>query len=58
LIKGHFPAADFHRLLQDRPDAIGLAVPGMGDETDRDAYEVFLIARDGTTSVFASYPEA
>ncbi|EEW25058.1 DUF411 domain-containing protein [Rhodobacter ferrooxidans] len=65
MIEGHVPAADIRRLLQERPDAIGLVVPGMpygspgmGDETDRDAYEVFLIARDGTTSVFTSYPEA
>jgi hypothetical protein len=65
MIEGHVPAADIRRLLQDRPDAIGLAVPGMpygspgmGDETDREAYEVFLIARDGTTSVFTTYPAA
>jgi hypothetical protein len=65
MIEGHVPAADIRRLLQERPDAIGLAVPGMpygspgmGDETEREAYEVFLIARDGTTSVFTTYPAA
>ena len=65
MIEGHVPAADIRRLLQDRPDAIGLAVPGMpygspgmGDESARDAYDVFLIARDGTTTVFTSYPAA
>ena len=65
MIEGHVPAADIRRLLAERPDAIGLAVPGMpygspgmGDETERDAYDVFLIARDGTTTVFASYPAA
>ena len=65
MIEGHVPAADIRRLLQDRPDAIGLAVPGMpygspgmGDETAREAYDVFLIARDGTPSVFTSYPAA
>ena len=65
MIEGHVPAADIRRLLQYRPYAIGLAVPGMpygspgmGDETDRDTYGVFLIVRDGATSVFTSYPGA
>ena len=29
LIEGHVPAADIHRLLEEKPDAKGLAVPGM-----------------------------
>jgi len=65
MIEGHVPAADIRQLLDDRPDAIGLAVPGMpygsprmGDEASRDAYDVFLIARDGSTSVFMEYSEA
>lgn len=65
MIEGHVPAADIRRLLQERPDAVGLAVPGMpygspgmGDEASREAYEVFLIGRDGTTSVFATYAAA
>jgi hypothetical protein len=32
--------------------------PGMGNETARDAYDVFLIAREGNTTVFTSYPAA
>lgn len=62
-IEGHVPAADIARLLAERPDAIGLAVPGMpmgspgmGPETNRDAYDVILIKADGETEVFASYP--
>lgn len=63
VIEGHVPAADIRRLLDERPDAVGLAVPGMpigspgmdfGD--DREAFDVFLIGRDGTTEVFSSYP--
>ena len=64
-IEGHVPAADIVRLLNDAPDAIGLTVPGMpygspgmGDEDDREAYDVFLIKRDGTTEVFTTYPAA
>ena len=28
-IEGHVPASDIHRLLKERPKAVGLAVPGM-----------------------------
>jgi hypothetical protein len=62
VIEGHVPAKDMKRLLETRPDAIGLAVPGMpwgspgmGPENERDPYDVLLIARDGSASVFAHY---
>ena len=65
MIEGQVPAVDIRRLLDERPDAIGLAVPGMpygspgmGDEADREASEVFLIRPDGATEVFTSYPAA
>ncbi|NNU80454.1 DUF411 domain-containing protein [Halovulum dunhuangense] len=65
MVEGHVPPADIRRLLAERPDAIGLAVPGMpygspgmGPETEREAYEVFLIRRDGATEVFSSYGAA
>ncbi|OJI94696.1 hypothetical protein LY10_00009 [Planktotalea frisia] len=63
VIEGHVPADDIRRLLSERPDAVGLAVPGMPlgspgmDQSRwREAYDVFLINNDGTTEVFASYP--
>jgi hypothetical protein len=64
-IEGHVPAADIRRLLRERPDAVGLAVPGMplgspgmdgpdyGNRTE--PYEVLLVARDGSTRVFNRY---
>jgi hypothetical protein len=62
MIEGHVPAADIRRLLEERPDAAGLAVPGMpygspgmGPESERDAYDVFLIHHDGRTEVFSTY---
>lgn len=62
VIEGHVPPADIRRLLAERPDAIGLAVPGMpygspgmGPESEREAYDVYLIGKDGSTAVFASY---
>ena len=65
VVEGHVPAADIRRLLVERPDAIGLAVPGMpygspgmGPEDEREAYEVFLIRRDGSTEVFTKYDAA
>jgi hypothetical protein len=65
MIEGHVPVADIRRLLEERPDAVGLAVPGMpygspgmGLESEREAYEVFLIRRDGSTEVYARYSAA
>lgn len=65
MIEGHVPVADIRRLLAERPDAIGLTVPGMpygspgmGPEDERDAYDVHLIRRDGSTEVFTSYDGA
>jgi len=64
VIEGHVPASDIRRLLEERPDAIGLAVPGMpygspgmGPEEVREAYDVFLIRQDGSTEIYSSYPE-
>lgn len=64
-IEGHVPAEDVRRLLAKRPNAIGLAVPGMpigspgmdGPEYGgrRDRYEVLLIARDGSATVFSRH---
>lgn len=64
-IEGHVPPADIRRLLSERPDAVGLAVPGMpygspgmGPEDSREAYDVFLIRHDGSIEVFTSYDSA
>ncbi|WP_112322177.1 DUF411 domain-containing protein [Oceanibium sediminis] len=59
VIEGHVPADDIQRLLAERPDALGLAVPGMpigspgmemGGQVD--AFDTLLVLRDGTTDVF------
>ena len=63
LVEGHVPAEDIERLLAERPDVAGLAVPGMpvgspGMEVEgraADPYEVLAFERDGSTSVWASY---
>ena len=65
MIEGHVPVADIRRLLDERPDAVGLDVPGMpygspgmGPENEREAFEVFLIRGDGSTEVFTRYSAA
>jgi len=64
VIEGHVPASDIQRLLQEKPQALGLAVPGMPIGSPgmdgsvyggkRDAYQVLLIQKDGTSKVFHS----
>ncbi len=62
MVEGHVPATDIKRLVAERPEAVGLTVPGMpigspgmeqGDETE--PYEVLLIDKDGGTEVFAKH---
>ena len=62
VIEGHVPAADVKRLLTEKPEAIGLVVPGMplgspgmdfGPE--KEPYEVLLVKKDGSTEVFARH---
>ena len=62
VVSGHVPPADIKRLLSEKPEARGLVVPGMpigspgmemGDRVER--YDVLLIGRDGTTTVFATH---
>jgi Cu/Ag efflux protein CusF len=66
VIEGHVPAADIHRLLKERPVALGLSVPGMpigspgmdGPEYKgrKDTYDVLLVQKDGSTKSFQHYP--
>ena len=65
IIEGHVPAREIHRLLKEKPPALGLAVPGMpigspgmdGPEYGprKDAYDVLLVRRDGSATVYQSY---
>lgn len=59
VVEGHVPAADIERLLAERPDAIGLSVPGMpigspGMEmgNQREAFDTVLLLRDGSIEIF------
>jgi hypothetical protein len=65
VVEGHVPPSEIRRLLAEKPDAIGIAVPGMpigspgmdGPEYGgrRDPYDVLLVHRDGSSRVYASY---
>ena len=62
VIEGHVPAKEMKRLLKEKPRARGLVVPAMpagspgmeiGDR--KDAYDVFLVNRDGSSRTYAQY---
>ena len=65
VIEGHVPAREILRLLEEKPQAIGLSVPAMprgspgmdGPEYGGivDPYDVLLIGEDGSVSVYQSY---
>lgn len=61
-IEGHVPVGAIVRLLEERPDAVGLALPGMpadspgmgGDVTTWESQPVLLVGRDGSLSPFGA----
>ncbi len=61
VIEGHVPAADVARLLAERPEARGLAVPGMPggsagmEGASAEPYEVLLFRSDGGARVFSRH---
>jgi hypothetical protein len=60
VVEGHVPVGAIARLLEERPDALGLTVPGMpadspgmgGDATTWESQAVALIADDGELTAF------
>lgn len=61
-VEGHVPATDIRRLLRDRPNARGIAVPGMPfgspgmEQGDlREPYETLLVDRQAKVTVFARH---
>ena len=62
IIEGHVPPADVIKFLNEKPDALGLAVPGMPAESPgmeaggtADKYDVLLFTKDGKSSIYASH---
>ena len=64
-IEGHVPAREIKRLLAEKPNAIGIAVPAMpigspgmdGAEygSRKDPYDVLLISKNGQSQIYQSY---
>ncbi|MCY7319804.1 MAG: DUF411 domain-containing protein, partial [Ramlibacter sp.] len=64
-VEGHVPAREILRLLKEKPDAVGLSVPGMpvgspgmdgaayGNRTD--AYAVLLLKRGSAPTIYQRY---
>lgn len=61
VVEGHVPAADIRRLLEERLNAAGLAVPGMPVGSpgmpgpNPQPFEVLLLKKDGSTKVYRRY---
>ena len=61
VIEGHVPPADIRRVLSERPQIAGLAVPGMPrgspgmEGPQHDSYHVLSFDRTGATRVYSSY---
>jgi hypothetical protein len=59
-IEGHVPADVVKKLLKEKPNAAGLAVPGMPmgspgmEGASKEAYNVVLFDKSGRTSVYAT----
>jgi hypothetical protein len=64
VIEGHVPVSDIHRLLAEKPEAVGLAVAGMpigspgmeAEDAPMQPYEVILFMADGSREIYADYP--
>lgn len=64
-IEGHVPARETQRLLREKPQAVGLAVPGMPVGSPgmdgsvygkrKEPYDVLLVQADGSSTVYQSY---
>ncbi len=62
-VEGHVPASDVKRLLREKPNALGISVPGMplgspGMEVpsgETQSYTVTLVKKDGSLSIFSSH---
>ena len=60
-VEGHIPADDIKRMLIQRPDIKGLAVPGMPmsapgmDSPEREPFTVLAFNTEGMVSVFSTY---
>lgn len=61
VVEGHVPLEDISRLLREKPDAKGIAVPGMPASSPgmntalNKPFNVYLLKDDGSTEIYARH---
>ncbi len=65
VVEGHVPAREIHRMLKEKPNALGIAVPvmpvgspgmdGPKFSNRSEPYVVILIQHDGNATIYQSY---
>ena len=61
VVEGHVPVNDLKRLLEERPDVLGISVPGMPigspgmEGPNPQSYDVVAFTEDGSLSRFSSH---
>lgn len=65
VVEGHVPAREIHRMLKEKPKALGIAVPVMPDGSPgmdgpkygnrTEPYAVILVQHDGSATIYQSY---
>lgn len=61
VVEGHVPAEDIKKLLADKPQAVGIAVPSMppgspGMPSEKPvAYDTLLVQRDGNYKIYSHH---
>ena len=66
VVEGHVPVREIHRILKEKPNALGIAVPVMPEGSPgmdgpkygnrKEPYVVILVQHDGNASIYQSYP--
>ena len=65
VIEGHVPAEEIVRLLEERPDVIGIGVGGMPPGSpgmdligfENDPFDVVTFSENGDLNIYSSYPK-
>ena len=65
VVEGHVPVREIERMLQERPDVIGIAVagmpagsPGMSIEGfDSEPFDVVTFDQNGSIQIYSSYQQ-
>lgn len=64
-VEGHVPVEEINKLLSERPQVLGIGVPGMPagspgmeiDGFDTEPFQVVTFDEDGIQDIIASYPK-